>query len=274
MGFYIPVERGVNIYVEDLNPGGAQTALFIHGWPLNHLMYEYQLNQLPKAGIRCVAIDLRGFGKSDKPWEGYSYNRLADDLRIVIDTLQLDKVTLVGFSVGGAIAIRYMAKHAGHRVERLALLGAAAPSFTQKPGFPHGMNPDEVNLLIQASYTDRPQMIKDFGSRFFARYISVPLENWFHSLGLEASGHATAMVAASLRDEDLRHDLSRIAIPTIILHGLQDQICPFPLAEATRDGIKNSQLIPFQYSGHGLFYCEVGKVNKELIRFITMQAGK
>lgn len=105
MGYYIQVERNVNMFVEDVGPGHGKPILFIHGWPANHKMFEYQFDQLPKVGYRCIGVDLRGFGKSDRPWEGYSYNRLADDIRIVIDALKLEGVTLAGMSVGGAPSV-------------------------------------------------------------------------------------------------------------------------------------------------------------------------
>jgi non-heme chloroperoxidase len=268
MGYYITVEQNVNIFVEDIDPGYGKPILFLHGWPANHKMFEYQYNQLPKLGYRCIGVDYRGFGKSDRPWKGYSYNRLADDIRIVVDTLRLEDVTLAGHSMGGAIAIRYMARHAGHKVSKLALLAAAAPVFTQRPDYPYGITKEEVNKLIEGTYTDRPKMLDDFGNIFFARYLTESFKDWFHGLGIEASGHATAMCAISLRDEDLREDLSKINVPTGIFHGKQDKICPFVLAELMHAGIKGSELIPFKYSGHGLFYCELEKFNQELVRFI------
>ncbi|MFC0270443.1 alpha/beta fold hydrolase [Metabacillus herbersteinensis] len=269
MGFYIRVEQTVNLYVEDLGPKDGQPILFIHGWPVNHKMFEYQYNQLPKKGYRCIGVDLRGFGKSDQPWEGYTYNRFADDIRAVVDALQLKNFILVGFSMGGAIAIRYMARHLGHQVSKLALFGAAAPVFTKRPDFPYGMAKEDVNKLIKETYRDRPKMLSDFGDIFFARCVTESFKNWFHGLGLEASGHGTAMSAIALRDEDLRGDLSKINVPTAIFHGVQDKVCPFELAEAMHAGIKGSELIPFHYSGHGLFYCELEKFNSELVQFIT-----
>ncbi len=103
MEYYINVEPNVYIYVEDINPTGRKTILFIHGWPGNHNLFEYQYDQLPKQGYRCIGLDLRGFGQSSRPWSGYSYNRLADDVRAVVDELQLRDFTLGGHSTGGGI---------------------------------------------------------------------------------------------------------------------------------------------------------------------------
>ena len=115
-------------FVQDVNPGpGSKTVFFVHGWPLNHQMYQYQLNVLPEHGFRCIAMDIRGNGQSDKPWTGYTYDRLADDIAIVLEALQVENATLVGFSVGGALSIRYMSRYNGRRISKLALIDAVSP---------------------------------------------------------------------------------------------------------------------------------------------------
>src|ERR671923_138159 len=102
--------HGVKINIEDLS-GSGRPVVFIHGWPVNHKMFEYQFTELPKYGYRCIGVDLRGFGDSDKPWDGYNYDTMSDDLKAVFDSLKLSDITLVGFSMGGAISIRYMSRH-------------------------------------------------------------------------------------------------------------------------------------------------------------------
>lgn len=269
MGYFVRVESNVKVYVEDLNPAGNKTIVFLHGWPGSHKLFEYQFDQLPKLGYRCIGIDTRGFGKSDKPWSGYNYDRLADDVRCVIDALQLQDITLGGHSTGGAIAIRYMARHNGHGVSKLALFAAAAPSLIQRPYFPYGLNKDAVDSIIQGTYNDRPKMLEDFGNMFFFQHITAPFSDWFFQLGLEASGWATASVANTwLGEESLFDDLDKISVPTLILHGIHDKVCLFPLGEALNTGIKNSRLVPFKDSGHGLFIDERDKFNNELASFI------
>jgi len=148
LGYYIQVENDVKNFVEDLNPSGHETILFIHGWPANHNMFEYQFNELACRGYRCIGVDTRGFGKSDKPFTGYTYDRLADDIRCIIEALNLRNITLAGHSTGGAIAIRYMARHKGCGVARLALFAAAAPSLVKRPNFPYGLEQDVVFDII------------------------------------------------------------------------------------------------------------------------------
>lgn len=267
MQYFVKVDSGVSIYVNDLNQDAEKTILFIHGWPVNQKMFEYQFNELPKLGYRCIGIDLRGFGNSDKPWDGYSYDRLSDDLRGVIELLKLKDITLLGFSVGGAIAIRYMARHNGYGVSKLILCAAAAPSFTKRPDFPYGQTKEAVDKLIKGTYNDRPQMLRDFGNIFFHQHATAAFSDWFFGLGLEASGNATAKVLVSLRDEALFTDIKKIQVPTLILAGVHDQVCYFDLAKALKEGITNSKLVPFEHSGHALFWEERDKFNNEIANF-------
>ncbi len=268
MGYFVGVEPDVKVFIEDLNPAGKKAVLFLHGWPLNHQAFEYQLNQIPKSGIRCIAMDMRGFGRSDKPWDSYSYDRLADDLYQVIGLLGLRDITLAGHSMGGAVAIRYMARHGGRGVGRLALLGAAAPSFVKRTDFNWGFQREEVTGWVKQCYDNRPQLLKDFGDMFFFKYVTSSIKDWFFQLGLAAAGWSTAACLISLRDEELFSDLREIDVPTLILHGVHDKICPYPLALAQKEAMKDAKLVPFETSGHGLFYEEWGKLNYELEYFL------
>jgi len=268
MGYYIKVEPTVKIYVEDLNPEGDKTILFIHGWPGSHKLFEYQFDQLPKMGYRCIGIDTRGFGNSDKPYGGYDYNRLSDDVRCVVDALKLNNFTLAGHSTGGSIAIRYMARHKGHGVSKLALFAAAAPSLIKRPNFPYGLDKEEVLKIIQGTYTDRPKMLSDFGDIFFFQHITQPLADWFFQLGLQAAGWSTASIANTWINEVLFSDLGAINVPTLIIHGIHDKVVPFQLGQVQNQGIANSKLIPFRFSGHATFYDQRDKFNQELMEFI------
>ncbi|MFC5591819.1 alpha/beta fold hydrolase [Sporosarcina soli] len=259
MGYFITVESGVNIYVEDINPSSNKTILFIHGWPLNHKQFEYQFDVLPAMGYRCIGIDWRGFGRSDKPMSGYNYDRLADDLRVIIDALQLSNVTLVGHSTGGAITIRYMARYHGYGVGKLVLVDAAAPV---------GFTAETANRFLNEAANDRPKMMQNVTDSFFFQYITEPFSQWFFQLGLQAAGWSTAAIVVTLRDEELYQDLPKIGVPTLIIHGVHDKVIPFAQAEEVHQAIKNSQLVPFRYSGHGPFWEERDKFNKLLARFI------
>ncbi|MFD1175484.1 alpha/beta fold hydrolase [Paenibacillus puldeungensis] len=268
MGYYVRVEPNVKVYVEDVNPQGAKTILFLHGWPLSHEAFEYQFNVLPAKGYRCIGIDTRGFGKSDKPWGPYNLDRMADDVRGVVEALKLHHFTLAGHSYGGATAVRYMARHHGHGVSKLALFAAAAPSLTRRPGYPYGQTKEAVNQLIEETYSDRPNMLRNLENQFFFRHITKPFSDWIMYLEFAATGNSTAKVAMSFRDESLFSDLGKIKVPTLILHGIHDKVCFPELAIAQHEGIKNSKLVWFKFSGHALFYEERDKFNEELMKFI------
>ena len=267
MGYYINVESTVNIYVEDLNPKGDKTILFLHGWPGSHELFEYQFNQLAPMGYRCIGMDQRGFGKSDQPLIGYDYDRLSDDVRCVIETLNLHDITLLGHSTGGSIAVRYMARHRAYGVNKLVLCAAAAPSLIKRPNFPYGVPKEGIEEMIKLTYTDRPLMLQNFGSNFFFQHISSAMMSWFFQLGLAAAGWATAEVEKTWINEVLFSDLEQIFTPTLIIHGIHDKIVPFQLGEIQKKMICNSKLVPFEYSGHATFIDEMERFNKEVIRF-------
>jgi non-heme chloroperoxidase len=213
-------------------------------------------------------MDTRGFGNSSKPYTGYTYNRIADDIRNVVNALKLNNFVLGGHSMGGAAAIRYMTRYKGYGVTKLALFGAAAPSLTMRPGFPYGQTKEAVTQIIEGTLKDRPQMLRDVAPLFFYKPIAQPQSDWFFQLGFEAAGWATAKCAMTFRDEALFNDLEMIRVPTLILHGIHDKVCYYPLAEVMHQMIANSTLVPFENSGHSLFYEEQDKFNNELMQFI------
>lgn len=269
MEFMIMVEPGVRVYVNDINPSGNKTIIFLHGWPANYRLFEYQYNILPHMGYRCIGIDTRGFGNSDKPWSGYSYDSLADDILQVIKTLDLNNVTLLGHSTAGAVAIRYMARHNGFGISKLVLCAAAAPSLIKRPNFPYGQNKEDIEkVFIQGAYDDRPNMLENFGRIFFYKQVSPPFSDWLFQMGLQAASYATIAISKDWITEELFSDLPKIHVPTLIMHGIHDQVVPYQLGVVQNQGIRNSKLITFENSGHGLFYDEMDKFNRELTQFV------
>lgn len=188
---YIAVEKNVQLHVTDLGEGPA--VVLIHGWPLSDAMYEYQYQYLVQKGYRIIGITLRGFGKSDKPYGKYNYDVYADDIKVVLDKLNITNATLGGFSMGGAIAIHYVAKHKAAHISKLVLFGAAAPVWTKRDDYPFGFTKETVNELIQLSVANRPQLLENFGKIFGATETALPsgLGNWLGAINLEASPYAT-----------------------------------------------------------------------------------
>lgn len=264
---YIEVEPNVRLHVTDAGKG--RTIILLHGWPLSDEMYEYQYEDLIKNNFRVVGITLRGFGKSDKPFGLYNYDIHADDIKKIVCKLEITDAVLGGFSMGGAIAIRFASIDNGTHVSKLALFGAAAPIWTQRDDYPFNLTVAEVDKLIELCSQDRPQLLLNVGKIFASSETSLSngLSNWLYSIGLNASSHAMAECLIALRDTDLRSDLLKIKIPTVIMHGKKDKICSFNMAEQMNKALFDSHIIAFENSGHALFLEETKKFNTELIKF-------
>jgi non-heme chloroperoxidase len=264
---YIEVEKNVKLHVTDLGEG--QPIVLIHGWPLSDAMYEYQYQYLVRKGFRVIGITLRGFGKSDKPYSRYDFDVFSDDIHVVLEKLKIENATLGGFSMGGAVVIHYVTKYNAAHVSKLALFGAAAPSWKQRDGFPTGIPAEAAEGLIKQTMTNRQDLIAGFGAGFQAKEgnISKNMEKWLENINLEASPYAITESITALRDLDLRPELSKIKIPVAIFHGVYDRNCPFVWAEELNKGLKNSYIVRFENSGHALFIEEMEKFNTELEKF-------
>ncbi len=264
---YIEVEKNVYLHITDAGEG--RPIVLIPGWPLSDEMYEYQYNELMNKHFRVIGITLRGFGRSSKPYGAYNYDVHAQDIKSVLEQLHLEDVVLGGFSMGGGIAVRYVAKYDALHVSKLILAGAASPSWTQREDFPYNLLPEAVDELIALNFSDRPKLLSNFAKIFSATENSLNegISKWLNGMGLVASAHATAQCLYALRDTDLREDLKQIKIPTLIMHGKKDKICSFDLAEQSKKLLSDARLIAFEDSGHSLFLEETEKFNKELIKF-------
>ena len=266
--YYVPVDGNVRIAVYDLNPAGLRTVVMVHGWPLSAAMYEYQARILADRGFRVITMDLRGFGRSDAPACGYCYDRLSDDVYQVVRALRLRRFILVGFSMGGAIALRYMRRRQGFGVCRLALLAAAAPRFTRCQSFPYGLPRSTADSLIELAQTDRPQLAQNFSRQLLACPHSEAVKDWFRDLALTASGIGMVKTAYALRDEDGCADLEWVRVPTGIFHGKKDQIVPYELGLVQKACIPDASLFTFDASGHGVFYDELERFNRQFVGFL------
>jgi pimeloyl-ACP methyl ester carboxylesterase len=193
----------------------------------------------------------------------------AREIKKILDHLDLKKVVLGGFSMGGSFAIRYVSLYKGAHVSKLALFGAAAPIWTQRKDLLYNLQKSAIDALVELHYKDWPKLLSDFAKIFSATETSLNegIGNWPNEICISACSYATAKCLIAFRDTDLRKDLRKIKIPTLIMHGKQDKICSFDLAEQMKAGISDSQLIPFENSGHSLFLEETVKFNAALIKF-------
>ncbi len=262
--------QGNDIFIEDVRPANyKKTVFFIHGWPLSHKIFEYQYEALAANGVRCVAMDLPGYGASSKLWYGETYDEMCELTAKVIRALSLNNATLLGYSMGGAIAAKYAAQYnEGNRITKLILLAAACPCFTQKQAQPYGMTEAQVDILISNVLTDKPRAFSDFSKMVFEPHVSQDMRSWFGHIANQCAVHNAVFGLQSLRDEDLRNILRKINMPTAIFHGVKDKICPVEFAHQSREGITAATFVPFENSGHGIFYEEKDKLNNEILKFI------
>lgn len=266
----IKVAPGVNVNVADLDGGRKGNIVLIPGWPLSSTMLENTTLFLADQGYRAVALDLRGFGKSDAPYGPYSYDVWCEDIRTVLKAMSLRDVTLVGHSMGGAVALRYAARFRS-RVSRLVVAEPAAPRFV------YGPKSKDLAAglagLISGYAQDRSQVVRALTKTFFSTHTDVttdPFLQFFERQGLDqASLQASRAGLIALRDTDLTPDLARISLPTRVFHALHDQIVPYDHGQAVAAGIKNARLVTFATAGHGLYIDERDKFHRELIAFAS-----
>lgn len=264
---YVEVEPGVKLHVTDL--GDGQPIVLIHGWPLSDEMYQYQYQYLVRKGFRVIGISLRGFGKSDKPYGKYDFDVFSDDIYAVLHALKIENAVLGGFSMGGAASIHYVNKYKSAHISKLALFGAAAPSWKQRPGYSYGISEENAAGLIKQTMTSREELIAGLGAAFAAEGTTLPknTEKWLESINLSASPYAVTESIASLGELDLRPVLKDITIPVAIFQGMKDQLIEYAHAEQLHKGLKNSYIVRFEKSGHALFVEEMDKFNSELEKF-------
>lgn len=262
----------VKIYYDDLGKG--KTIVFIHGWPLNGAMWEYQVTQLPQQGYRCITYDRRGFGNSDKPAKGYDYNSLAGDLKSIIDELELTDITLVGFSMGAGEIAKYFSLYGGAKVSKVVLVSGVVPYMLQTDDNPDGVPQEEFDKMAEAMQKDRPAFMESFAKDFFGVSLTNhPVSDAFLADNLtqvmKASPIATLECAKSFSSTDFRNDVTKINVPTLIIHGDEDKTVPIkPTGEQSAQMIKGSQFIVYEGAPHGLYYTERERLNQDLISFI------
>lgn len=275
MPFILSTQSGsdpVQIYYEDLGKGTP--VVFIHGWPLSGSMWEYQLTQLPQQGIRCITYDRRGFGKSDYPMNGYDYNTLAGDLKALLDALDLEDVTLVGFSMGGGEIAKYFSLFGGARVSKVVLISSVLPYMLQTSDHPEGVPQEIFDQMAKAIAADRPTFLEGFNKDFYSvGLLSHPITDAYLTNSLNkamtSSPIATLACAKSFSSTDFREDVSKINVPTLIIHGDDDKTVPIKATgELAAQMINGSVYKVYEGAPHGLWFTHKEKLNRDLVDFI------
>ena len=262
----------VSLFYEDW--GSGKPVVFIHGWPLSHEMWEYQLTELPKHGLRCIAYDRRGFGKSGKPWQGYDYDTLAGDLKAVLDELDLTDVTLVGFSMGGGEIARYFGLYGNTHVSKVVLVSSVLPYLLKTTDNPDGVDEEVFDKIVDQIKDNRADFLETFGKQFFgvsmvSHPVSHPYLQWNQTLALLGSPKATLDCVRSFSATDFREDIKKIDVPTLIIHGDSDKTVPIQSSsdQAARI-LMNAQYLVYEGAPHGLYFTERKRLNEDLLSFI------
>ena len=274
-GSYITTPEGVQLYYKDWGPRTGPVVTFSHGWPLDSDSWESQMIFLADKGYRVVAHDRRGHGRSSQPWEGNDMDHYADDLATVIETLDLKGVTLVGFSTGGGEVARYIGRHGTSRVKKVVLVSAVTPLMLKTADNPGGVPLDVFDGLRKASLADRSKLYLDLASRPFfgfnrpgAKVSKGLIQSWWMQ-GM-MSGHKNAYdCIKAFSETDFTEDLKKFDVPTLIIHGDDDQIVPIGAsAMLSSKLVKNATLKIYPGGTHSLGDTSKGKLNADLLAFL------
>ncbi|MDZ4324824.1 MAG: alpha/beta hydrolase [Pseudomonas sp.] len=272
---YISTRDGVQLYYKDWGPRNGSVVVFSHGWPLNSDSWESQMIFLASKGYRVVAHDRRGHGRSSQPWDGNDMDHYADDLATVINTLDLKDATLVGFSTGGGEVARYIGRHGTGRVKKAVLVSAVPPLMLKTENNPGGLPLEVFDGLRKASLENRSQLYLDIASGPFFGFnranakSSQGLVQSFWVQGMQAGHKNTYDSIAAFSATDFRDDLKKFDVPTLVIHGDDDQIVPIDASgRASAKLIKDAQLLVYPGAPHGLTDTHKDKLNQDLLQFI------
>lgn len=254
--------------------GSGQPIILIHGWPLSHRSWDGQIPALVKAGYRVIAYDRRGFGKSSAPWQGYNYSTLASDVRELIIQLKLDDVALCGFSMGGGEVVRYFTDFGGENISKAILINSIIPLVKKTENNPAGVPQDVLNEILEAVENNRVTFLENFHKNFYNyseenETVSKQDLHYDWLVASQASARATLKTAEAWANTDFREELKNVQVPTLILHGNDDNIVPIDTAgRAAVKGIKNSRLIEIAGAPHGMNLTHREEINKHIIQFL------
>jgi len=262
----------IDLYYED--HGSGKPVVLIHGWPLSGRSWEKQASALLEAGYRVITYDRRGFGASSKPTSGYDYDTFADDLHKLITQLDLNDLTLAGFSMGGGEVARYIGKHGSKRVSKAVFIAAIPPFLLKTADNPSGVDGGIFEGIKKGIVADRPAFLAGFLSNFYnvdvlgGKLVSDQLVQFSWNIAVGASPKGTLdCVSAWLTD--FRKDLARIDVPTLVIHGDADRIVPLAASgKLTAEAVKGSRLVVIEGGPHGLTWTHAEKVNRELVAFL------
>ena len=272
---YIETSDHTSLYYRDWGTG--KPVVFVSAWAFSGAMWEYQAVPLSEHGLRCITYDRRGHGRSDDPGSGYEFDTLADDLAALLAQLNLREVTLVGNSMGCAEIARYLSRHGTSRIARVALVSPITPCILRSADNPEGAPKSLLDAHGAALHKDRPSYFTDGAIKYFglgSRWpeppvLSSEMVQWAVRLILECSPKAVIECQRAMWETDFRPDLRACTVPTLVIHGDNDQSAPLDLCgRRTARAIPESQFNVYAGAAHGLFLTHKDRLNDDLLAFI------
>ncbi|QIS21536.1 alpha/beta fold hydrolase [Nocardia terpenica] len=268
---YFRTTDGTTLAYEEYGAGAP--LVFLAGWSLNTEMWERQVLFFAERGYRCVLLDRRGHGRSDRPATGYDADTRADDVAALLEHLDLTDVTLIGHSTGGAEGVHYLARHGRDRVRRVVLVAAALPRLTWAEDHPAGVPVEAVNASMAALRADRAKWMFDRAQGYFATHlgndVSSALIDQEIRRCLSATHWAAVQVQQAVVDSDIRAELPGITVPVLLLHGHADQSIPIePTSRVAVRLFPDAELKEYPTAGHGLYVTHAAQLNADILEFL------
>jgi len=269
---FIRTPDGVDLFYRDWGEG--EPVVFVASWSMPSDSWCYPMLALAEQGLRCVAFDRRGHGRSSDPGRGYDFDTLARDIAAVLDALDLRRVMLVGHSVAGGEIVRYLTRHGSERVARIALVSTTTPLLLKTTDNSNGMDVELFESVRRDQLMrDFPKWIEDNLRPFSTPETSPQMLEWVRGMALQASLQALVHMNRALTTEDFRAELAEISVPTLVIHGDQDVSSPIGLTGcATAALVPGAQLRVYEGAPHGLFVTHVDRLNADLLAFVRQAA--